>query len=147
MAGRKCNYDNNKLLEVLKFFKTDILNSIGKSTDPLWNRISNHLDNKINPKALYTIVKCNRYDCHEILGINKEENSDNDDSVSNYTCSKYENENVKIIIVDYETWLSMLSPDNSPLKSGWTHIMFECISLKFETNCIWMFNRRYLNLK
>lgn len=70
----------------------DILNSISKSTDPLWNRISYHLDNKINPGTLYTIVKCNQYYCHEIFGIDKEEHFDNDNSVSNYTfySDKYE---------------------------------------------------------
>uniref|UniRef100_A0A2S2QSI1 NOF-FB transposable element protein n=1 Tax=Sipha flava TaxID=143950 RepID=A0A2S2QSI1_9HEMI len=149
MAGKKCNYDKNDLLEVLRIFKTDILNALGKSTDSLWERICNHFGNKIKPSALYTIIKCNRYNCHEVLGINEEAYSDNEDSTSNDTCIsdepidylKYEN----IFEINYHSWLSMLSTDKLSLKTGWTHKMFEYISPKLENNCILMFKRHSLN--
>ncbi|KAF0748883.1 Uncharacterized protein FWK35_00024784 [Aphis craccivora] len=86
MGGRKCNYDKQELVEILKLFKTGILNAFGKSTDPL-DRICFHFGNKIKPAALYTIIKCNRLNCHDILGISDKADSENDedDDVSSLT--------------------------------------------------------------
>lgn len=88
MGGRKCNYDKHELVEVLKLCKTEILNAFDKSTDPLWERICFHFGNKITPTALYTIIKFNRFNCHEILGISDKAYSknDEDDDVLSLTC-------------------------------------------------------------
>lgn len=151
MGGRKCNYDKHELIEVLKLFRTEILNAFGKSTDPLWDRICFHFGNKIKPTALYTIIKCNRLNCHDILGISGKADSENDedDDVLSFTSLTENNDDndEKMFVINNHVWLSLLSPDdNYSMKTDWTHTMFEILSTQLETNCIWMFKRHSLNL-
>lgn len=150
MGGRKCNYDKQELVEILKLFKTGILNAFGKSTDPL-DRICFHFGNKIKPAALYTIIKCNRLNCHDILGISDKADSENDedDNVSSLTSLSENNydDNEKMFDINNHVWLSLLSPgDNSSMKTDRSHTMFEILSTELETNCMWMFKRHSLNV-
>jgi len=130
MVGRKSKIDKNDLFELLKTFKTEIVNALAKSTDPLWKSLCSRLDNKISSSGLYLIIQNNRYNCHGILDlIEKEELSGWDDSDESTeqtihqsnTCDLVKD---KTLVLDFNTWSSLLSPDNSSLKSGWTHFFF-----------------------
>lgn len=89
MVGRKSKIDKSDLFELLKTFKTDIVNALGKSTDPLWKLLCSRLDNKISPSGLYLIIQSNRYNCHGILDlIENKVLSECDDSENNEIASE-----------------------------------------------------------
>lgn len=134
MAGRKSKIDKNDLFKLLKTYKTDIVNALGKSTDPLWKSLCSRLDNKISPSGLYLIIQNNRYNCHGILDlIEKEVLSESDDSDDSITHTVQQSNTCdlnmdKTVVLEFNTWLSLLSPDKSSLKSGWTHVFFDHIT-------------------
>lgn len=51
----------------------------------------------------------------------------------------------KTLVLDFNTWSSLLSPNKSSLKSGWTHVFFDHITSQLKTSCVWMFKRHALN--
>lgn len=68
MAATKSKIDKNKLFELLETFKLEIVNALGKSTDPLWSLCSK-LKIKMSPSELFLITQNNRYNCHRIIGL------------------------------------------------------------------------------
>ncbi|MEQ2301272.1 hypothetical protein AMECASPLE_034226 [Ameca splendens] len=79
---RQPSIDRDSLFAVLCTSKEAILlnGKIATTAATIWTELSQQLENKMSPKALYTFVKSNRYNIWSCLEVNEQE-SDHESSV------------------------------------------------------------------
>lgn len=140
MPGRTPKVNVNYLLEVLKTFGSEIIENLGKSSAPVWNKISQQLNGEMSASAVYTFIKCNRHNCQAILHLSE----DDTEIIKSSEESSLESEDEIFqtecyFTVDSQTWSSIIS--DSCLKDGWTDIFFDSITSQLKTTCISMFKR------
>ena len=107
-------------------FSEQILDNLGKSSSPLWKDIASELKNKIFPAAVYTIIKCNRYDCMKTLGLQEkcEPECVFNSEISPQASSDEEIFEVEIFFeISAEEWKQLLNVEG--LQHNWTDIFFE----------------------
>lgn len=123
-------YDVSVLLDYLVKNKYDIIvdvvsGEIRKPSEDIWKRISQLMDFKISPKNVYTIVKCNRFEVREKIGLissipqaespNKPTNS-NIDSGSDVSEQSEDNLLSFNITLTAEEWTNIYQPTDQYYK-------------------------------
>ncbi|XP_031359445.1 uncharacterized protein LOC116182995 [Photinus pyralis] len=141
-----------KIVDALLTHEEEILSSLNRPTALVWSKVSEYLHHKISPKYVYTIVKCNRYNSHEVLNIaqqNKEIPSlESTTSEDEELC--FEKHMVKVNNDDWEKIrpTKVFYRNNKfevKLKAGWTEIINRKLSSIVSGNCIWRFKKHYIS--
>lgn len=77
MPRTKKPKDIQYLLDSLKLFSEDIKKNVSSSAADVWKTLSSYisanLDQTYSAKYLYTVVKLNRFNCHEILNLKNDQ--------------------------------------------------------------------------
>lgn len=133
------------LLTTLMQFKEDIKKDFENYSSKIWKRISIELNNVVLPKYLYTIVKYNRHNCHEMLelsSVTSTKTPSRSSSASSFTPIQ--------VTINAEEWekikpSSTRTNKKTQLKEGWTHVIFKEIIKYEELNCCWSFKKNSIN--
>lgn len=155
---KKAAVDKDAILEVLCSSKEAILKNgnIATPNASVWTELSEHLENKISAKALYTFVKLNRHNVWSVLGFSDPETNDDTDSETGSLSPGLKASDAFQLEIPFEKWKEFVpenieykdkySPtqkrDYTVLKPGsWTHIVNDQIWKAIKSTCTFVFKR------
>lgn len=134
--------DSSDIIKVLLQYKDEICSNYRSSSSDIWVQISDQLDKRISPKALYTIINLNRYRTRELLGIPITEKSNFSDSDEDFSVK------ITLPVSEWNTIrpIQKYSNGSFKLQQGWCEIFAKKINEGNDNNCLWSFKRCNIGL-